>query len=124
MHTWVLEISSEASVCSTKPPAPTRIRQCWQSWRARTVRPTDPAEGQRLYDRLLRSREIRPIPAVNLAKCAANLEHTDDAFRWLRIAVDERCVEVIGLKTERNFDCIRRDPRFEQLVASVGLNVI
>jgi serine/threonine protein kinase/tetratricopeptide (TPR) repeat protein len=83
-----------------------------------------PAEGQRLYGELLRSRETRAIPAVNLAKCAANLGHTDDAFRWLRVAIDERCVEVVGLKSERNFDCIRKDARFEQLVTSVGLNSI
>jgi serine/threonine protein kinase len=82
------------------------------------------AEGQFLYERLLRSRETRAIPAVNLAKCAANLGHTDDAFRWLGVAIDERCVEVIGLKSERNFDCIRKDSRFEQLVTSVGLNNI
>jgi hypothetical protein len=61
---------------------------------------------------------------VNLAKCAANLGHADDAFRWLQVAIDERCVEVIGLKSERNFDCIREDSRFEQLVTSAGLNRI
>jgi adenylate cyclase len=83
-----------------------------------------PAEGQLLYENLLRSRETRAIPALNLAKCAANLGHIDDAFRWLRVAIDERCVEVIGLKSERNFDCIRNDSRFEQLVTSVGLNSI
>src|SRR5262245_16588082 len=83
-----------------------------------------PAEGQRLYEKLLRSRDTRAIPALNLAKCAANLGHVDDAFQWLRVAIDERCVEVVGLKTERNFDCIRKDPRFEQLVTSIGLNSI
>jgi hypothetical protein len=31
---------------------------------------------------------------------------------------------VVGLKSERNFDCIRKDSRFEQLVTSVGLNII
>ena len=82
------------------------------------------AEGQRLYEQLLRRRETGAIPALNLAKCAANLRHIDDAFRWLQIAIDERCVEVVGLKSERNFDCIRKDPRFEQLVTSTGLNSI
>jgi tetratricopeptide (TPR) repeat protein/TolB-like protein len=83
-----------------------------------------PVEGQLLYEKLLRSHETRAIPALNLAKCAANLGQTDDAFQWLRVAIDERCVEVIGLKSERNFDCIRQDSRFEELVASVGLNGI
>jgi serine/threonine protein kinase/tetratricopeptide (TPR) repeat protein len=83
-----------------------------------------PVEGRRLYEQLLRSRETRAIPAVNLAKCAANLGHADDAFRWLRVAIDERCVEVLGLKTERHFDCIRNDSRFERLVAAASLNNI
>jgi serine/threonine protein kinase/tetratricopeptide (TPR) repeat protein len=83
-----------------------------------------PAEGQHLYERLLRRRKTRVIPALNLAKCAANLGQTDDAFRWLRVAIDERCVDVVGLKSERHFDCIRQDPRFEQLVTSIGLNSI
>ena len=45
MLTWVPGISSEDSVCSTKPPVLMTIRQCWQSLLARTVKPTDRQRG-------------------------------------------------------------------------------
>ena len=78
-------------------------------------------EGQRLHESLLEKRHKRSVPAVCLAKSAANLGRTDEAFEWLRLAIDERCVELVGLNMEQNFDCIRGDSRFSDMVREVGL---
>ena len=78
--------------------------------------------GQALHDRLLEKRQTGSVPAVCVAKSAANLGRTDEAFQWLKLAVDERCVELVGLNVEQNFDCVRTDPRFQEIVQNVGLS--
>jgi eukaryotic-like serine/threonine-protein kinase len=51
----------------------------------------------------------------------AELGDKDQAFRWLNSAYQERDLWLVGLKTNFQFDAIRSDPRFHELVRKVGL---
>jgi len=50
------------------------------------------------------------------------LGETDRAFDWLGEAVEERSSLLVWLKVVPAFDPIRGDPRFEKLLAAVGLD--
>lgn len=49
------------------------------------------------------------------------LERTDEAFRWLNKACDERSIWMIWLKVDPALDSLRSDPRFALLMNRVGL---
>jgi serine/threonine protein kinase len=51
----------------------------------------------------------------------ADLGDKDQAFRWLSIAYHERDSSLLSLKTDFLLDPIRSDPRFAELIRSVGL---
>ncbi|HYW69862.1 MAG TPA: winged helix-turn-helix domain-containing protein [Pyrinomonadaceae bacterium] len=50
------------------------------------------------------------------------LGRTDEAFKWLNKACDDRSVWMIWLKVDPALDGLRSDPRFAQLVKRVGLS--
>jgi DNA-binding winged helix-turn-helix (wHTH) protein/TolB-like protein/Flp pilus assembly protein TadD len=50
------------------------------------------------------------------------LGRTDEAFKWLNKACDDRSVWMIWLKVDPAMDGLRSDPRFAQLVKRVGLS--
>lgn len=80
-------------------------------------------KAEEVFDILCRRREQHALPAIALAWCCANLGRVDEAFEWLDHAVRERCLELVCLNAEPMFEAIRSDPRFESLVASMGLSV-
>jgi hypothetical protein len=51
----------------------------------------------------------------------ASLGAADEAFAALERAVEERSDVVAFLKVEPHWDPVRSDPRFERLLAHVGL---
>jgi len=59
--------------------------------------------------------------AYGIASMYAELGETDQAFRWLDTAYQERDYWLLGLKTDSSPDLIRSDPRFAELVRKVGL---
>ncbi len=61
------------------------------------------------------------VSAYQLAILHAGLGETDPAFDCLTRAVEERDVWLVWLKQEPRFDCLRPDPRFRQILRSVGL---
>ncbi len=58
--------------------------------------------------------------AYEIALLYADLGEKEQAFRWLNTAYQERD-RIIGLKTDFQFDSMRSDPRFAELVRKVGL---
>ena len=56
----------------------------------------------------------------DLAEIYSQLGDKDKAFYWLEKAVDERTYSVMYLKFAPNFDPIRNDPRFNDLLSRVG----
>lgn len=52
----------------------------------------------------------------------AGLGNKDEAFAWLEKAFQDRASLLIWLKVEPQFDPLRTDPRFDDLLARIGLN--
>ena len=63
----------------------------------------------------------RYVPALYVALVSVGLGDKDDAFRWMDTAVQERTEYLVYLATEPLADPLRTDPRFADLVRSVGL---
>ncbi len=59
--------------------------------------------------------------AEEIAQLYSDLGDKDQAFRWLDIAYQEHDWLLIGLKTFFQFDPLRSDPRYTELVRKVGL---
>jgi serine/threonine protein kinase/Tfp pilus assembly protein PilF len=74
---------------------------------------------QRRFD-LLREHE-QSLNPLEMASLFARLGQTDQAFIWLQKAYDERRVNLIWLKVSPEWDNLRSDPRFPELVRRVGL---
>jgi len=62
-------------------------------------------------------------PPLNIAFIFANLGDNDKAFYWLNRAFDERESRLGNMKSSPNFDPLRSDPRFAELMKRVGLPV-
>jgi tetratricopeptide (TPR) repeat protein len=60
------------------------------------------------------------IAAYLIAELYADIGDKDHAFEWLNTAYQERCVLVVGLRTDPMFDSLRSDPRYAELVRKIG----
>ena len=60
------------------------------------------------------------VPAVYSAVIHTALGETDAAFDWLERAYDERSNWLTLLKVDPKVDCLRSDPRFQDLMRRVG----
>ena len=55
------------------------------------------------------------------AKIHAALGENDLAFKWFEKAYEERDCGLSNILTDESVDCIRKDPRFDELLKKVGL---
>jgi eukaryotic-like serine/threonine-protein kinase len=75
-------------------------------------------EAERILSEL--TKEGRPgYVSYAIAEICAALGRNEEALRWLHKAYDERAAQMIGLKWD--FDSLRSDPRFQDLVRRVGV---
>ena len=81
----------------------------------------DAAGARRMLDRLTTLSKKRYVPAAHVALVYMGLGDKDQAFRWLEKARDERSDFLRFLQVDPLFDPLRSDPRFADLVKSVGL---
>jgi hypothetical protein len=58
---------------------------------------------------------------TSLAMIHARLGDTEAAFQWLERGYEMRTRSVVNLNVEPQFDPLRSDPRFADLVRRVGL---
>ena len=68
-----------------------------------------------------RERKSGYFSALIIARFYADMGDTKQAFHWLDIAYQEHDWTLIGLNTYFQFDALRSDPRFVELVRKVGL---
>ena len=82
-------------------------------------------EARRLGDELLSRSATTPLPAFarTLAPLSSSPPDIDGVFRELDAWVDERGFWLVMLAVEPMLDALRADPRFDALVARVGIPV-
>ena len=61
------------------------------------------------------------VNAWNLAFTYARLEEHDAALRWLGIAFEQHATGLLQIRVDPDLDCLRADPRFQALVARMGI---
>jgi tetratricopeptide (TPR) repeat protein len=81
----------------------------------------DRARAHEILDRMVRTSKTRFVPAAQIAIGYVGLDDHDAAFLWLERAYAERSQALTFLKMDPIFDSIRSDPRYEDLIARIGL---
>ena len=54
------------------------------------------------------------------ARCYAQIGENDEALALLEVCAKRRCSNLVSLNVEPDFDGLRRDPRFQNLVRQIG----
>ncbi|MFY9570392.1 MAG: winged helix-turn-helix domain-containing protein [Blastocatellia bacterium] len=72
-------------------------------------------------DRLKKQVKERYVPPLDLARLYAILGDRDHAFEWLARAIDDRNYAIPFLKVDPDFDNVRPDHRFADLLRRIGL---
>ena len=76
---------------------------------------------QRQLDLWMEDRRQHYVDTYDAARFSARLGDKDQAMAWLQKCFDERVEGMVFLKVEPDFDDLRSDPRFGELVRRVGL---
>ena len=80
-------------------------------------------EAQRILGSALPQAERSGVESFYLAMVYTNMGRKDDAFHWLDVAYKQRDVELLRLVSDVNFEPLRTDPRFANLVNRMGLPI-
>ena len=78
-------------------------------------------DARSLLRGLIETQQRRYVSALNLAPVYAALGQPDQAFASLRQAVDERANLLIYLAVDPDYDSLRADPRFREILRGIGL---
>ena len=81
----------------------------------------DPEAARMELQGLIEKRDKKYVSAINIASGFAVLKETDDVFKWLQIAYDERDSNLTWLNVDREFEYLRDDPRFRAMLRKVNL---
>lgn len=79
------------------------------------------AEGLAELDRLLRLSKERYVASYDIALIYVALADTENAFLWLRRAMEDRSTLIAALPQDPMFDALHADPRFAALVQRIGI---
>jgi TolB-like protein/Flp pilus assembly protein TadD len=80
------------------------------------------AEARSALHKLDQLSHTRFVPSLYPAAIHVGLGETDEAFRLLKLAYQEKVDRLIYLSVEPMADPLRSDPRFAQLMAKIGLH--
>jgi eukaryotic-like serine/threonine-protein kinase len=78
-------------------------------------------EALRVLDEAKRDARRRYVGGERIAAAYAALGQTDSAFVWLEVAYRDRSANLINIRVEPEYDPLRRDPRFADMLRRVGL---
>jgi DNA-binding winged helix-turn-helix (wHTH) protein/TolB-like protein/Tfp pilus assembly protein PilF len=78
------------------------------------------AEARSLLQELLKSANDRYVSAYTIAMIYNGLGEHDEALAWLQRAYEQRNVRMTFLKVEPNWNSLRADSRFQDLIQRVG----
>jgi len=59
---------------------------------------------------------------VTAARCYAQIGDKEEALTLLEACSRRRCSDFVSINVEPDFDVLRSDPRFQELVRQVGLD--
>ena len=79
------------------------------------------AEARKLLDALIQQSIKGYVSAYDIAIVYAGLGDKDQAITWLRKALGERSMFAVHMTWDARLDGLRADPRFQELVRSLGL---
>jgi serine/threonine protein kinase/Tfp pilus assembly protein PilF len=82
------------------------------------------SEAQRILDEVKQMPEPSDERPLMIARAYTALGEKDQAFEWLERAYQERAFSVFFLKVDPEFDRLRSDPRFADLMRRVGLTAV
>jgi serine/threonine-protein kinase len=77
-------------------------------------------DAQRLIDQLQEESKRQFVSPYYIAKIYAGLGEKSQAFAWLEKAYTERDSNIVSLKVDAEFDSLRPDPRFTDLLRRMG----
>ncbi len=78
-------------------------------------------EAGRILDELIAISQHEYVSAYAIAMVYIGLGDKDHAFEWLNKACEERSDFLVHLKVDPDFDSLRSDPRFAELMKKVGV---
>lgn len=70
---------------------------------------------------LMQSAKQGYVSPMSLVFTYAHLNRKDEAFEWLEKAYQERSIWLVNMKTDPQFDTLRSDPRFTEMMKKIGL---
>ncbi len=79
------------------------------------------AEARAVLDELKQRSRQEYVPADSIALVYEGLGEKDQAFTWLEKAYEEHAFKMAWLKVDPQWDSLRSDPRFADLVRRMGL---
>jgi DNA-binding winged helix-turn-helix (wHTH) protein/TolB-like protein/Tfp pilus assembly protein PilF len=79
------------------------------------------SEARRLLKEALAHADSRRLAPYYVAQIYARLGEKDQAFAWLARAREERDEQIVMIKVDPKMDGLRSDPRFSDLLRSIGL---
>jgi tetratricopeptide (TPR) repeat protein len=79
------------------------------------------AEARGILEEILRDAKERYVSPYDIAVIYVGLGDTDNAFRYLDAAFEERNVRLVNLGVHPFFDSLRNDHRFRSLLRRLGL---
>jgi len=80
------------------------------------------AEAEKELKKLVEGAKTKFVSPYFLATACAGLGNKDEAFQWLETAYRERADWMTYLKVDPEFDSLRSDPRYADLLRRVGLS--
>jgi TolB-like protein/tetratricopeptide (TPR) repeat protein/DNA-binding winged helix-turn-helix (wHTH) protein len=81
----------------------------------------DKEEAERMLDSLMKESGERYVSPFLIGSFHAGLGDFENALDWLEKAGDERSANVVFLGVDPSFDPLRAQPRFQALLARIGL---
>ena len=79
-------------------------------------------EARKVLGSLLQLSRKQYVPSISIAEVYAGLGDKAQALEWLEKAYEERSKAVSFLKVRPDWDSLREEPRFQDLVRRIGLN--
>jgi tetratricopeptide (TPR) repeat protein len=80
-------------------------------------------QAQKIVKQLVVLSKRRYVGSYNIAVVYAGLGEKELAFDWLQKSVDDRSIRLPALRSAKELDNLRSDPRYSELLRSIGLPV-